>query len=211
MVATWPTVNSGRSALSSGSGDTADSPLRTDKGPRGGRPRGPVVTGRLPPGSGGGRLPRARGPGARRLRASVLGAHCLDRGGGGADLDLARQGLLLQRDADGQDPALVGGLDPVGVDAVRQPDAVGEGAHDPLPDERRLVLAELLAPPRADAQHAAVDGDLKAVGVDAGQVEAELDLVRAADGIHPDTRGGLDAAGPGGGEGPASDPAKPAH
>src|ERR1700735_2448062 len=108
MVATWPTVNSGRSALPGGSGHTADSPLRTAKGPRGGRPRGPVVTGRLPLGSGGGRL-----LGASLLGTSGLGAHCLDRGGGGADLDLARQGLLLQRDADGQDPALVGGLDPV--------------------------------------------------------------------------------------------------
>ena len=37
-------------------------------------------------------------------------------------------------------------------------------------------------------QHAAVNRDVNAVGVDAGQVKAKLDLVVPADGVHPHGR-----------------------
>jgi hypothetical protein len=38
---------------------------------------------------------------------------------------------------------------------------------------------------RTDGQQAVVDRDVNAVGVDAGQVEAQLDLPVAADCVHP--------------------------
>src|SRR5580698_7827903 len=102
-----------------------------------------------------------------------------------ADLDLARKRPLGQRNADRQHAAVVPSLDLLGVHAVGQPELPGEGAHDPLPHERLLALRVLLSALGADCQDAAVDRDVNALRVDPGQVEPQLDLALAADGIHP--------------------------
>src|SRR6266852_5398113 len=95
MADTWPTVNSGRFSSSRGSDATAH--LREmAQGPRGRSRAGPWQG---TSGSGGdGRL------------------------GLGLDLDLARQGLLGQRNANGQDTAVVAGVDLLRVNRVGEPD-----------------------------------------------------------------------------------------
>src|SRR6202042_2113795 len=128
--------------------------------------------------SGPGRIHRA-GPGQS---TSASGGDGL---GVGTDLDLARLGLLRNRDVHGKHAVGVVGLDLVGVNRVRQADTTGVGTHHPLADERLLALGVLLVAGCANGQHAAVNSDVDALPVDAGQVEPELNLVLAPDRVHP--------------------------
>src|SRR5690606_7580639 len=100
------------------------------------------------------------------------------------DRDPAGPRLLQHGDADGQYAIVVGGLDTVGVEVVGETDPAGEGAHPPLTDERALAVADLLLAVRGDRQDVAVDGHLDRVGVDAGQVEPQDDVLGAPDAVH---------------------------
>src|ERR1700722_20047379 len=87
-------------------------------------PRGWCPAGRsLLPGAG-------RRAGRPRSNEALLGREL--RGGRGADRDLARLGLLADRDADLEHAVVVAGLDRVGVEVVRQADAAGGAGKKPL-------------------------------------------------------------------------------
>src|SRR5689334_23297352 len=102
----------------------------------------------------------------------------------GVDLDLAGLSGRQQRQADGQHAIGEVGLDLVEVDLVAKGEAPGEGAGNPFAGNQLLVLTSLLGTLRAHREHAAVHRDVDGLGVDAGQVEAEQDLVLAPDNVH---------------------------
>src|ERR1700677_2953496 len=116
---------------------------------------------------------------------------------GGAGRDLARLGLLADRDADLEHAVAVAGLDRVGVEVVGQPDAPGEAADPPLADDRALTLGLGLLAGGAHGEHALVDGHVDLLRVHAGDVEPQHELAVAADAVHRQGRGvaGADAAG----------------
>src|SRR5258708_38442428 len=77
---------------------------------------------------------------------------------GGADLDLARLGLLADRDAQLEHAVGVAGPDRVRVQGVREPDAPSEAAEQPLAYDPGLGLGALLLAGRAHAEHPPVAG-----------------------------------------------------
>src|SRR6516165_7352161 len=111
----------------------------------------------------------------------------------GVDLDLARLSGRQQWQADGQHAVSEVGLDLVEVDRVAKGETPGEGAGNPLAGNQLLVLTVLLGTLRAHREHAAVHRDVDGLGVHARQIEAELDLVLAADHVH---RHGRPQSGP---------------
>src|ERR1700677_4316927 len=115
-----------------------------------------------------------------------------------ADLNLARLRLLQDRNPDLQDAVAVVGLDGLGVQVLRQAHAARDGARPALPHDELLagVLAPLVGPRDADRQDTAVHGDLDRVGVDAGNVEPQLDVALAAYRVHRHA-GGRAERGPG--------------
>src|SRR5215472_4313537 len=88
------------------------------------------------------------------------------------------QGDALQS---GSDLLLALGVD---VDLVAKGETAGEGAGNPLAGDQLLVLTSHLGTLRAHREHAAVHRNVDGLGVYAGQVEAEQDLVLAPDNVH---------------------------
>src|SRR5215467_12977228 len=162
MPETCPTVYRGRSSSSNGNDGTVIHSLAqtTSKG------RGPGA--HDAPGPHGDALPS----GSDLLLAL------------GVDLDLAGLSGRQQRQADGQHAVGEVGLDLVEVDLVAKGETPGEGAGHPLAGNQLLVLTGLLGALRAHREHAAVHRDVDGLGVHAGQVEAEQDLVLAPDHVH---------------------------
>src|SRR6516162_11565406 len=166
MPETCPTVYRGRSSSSNGNdGMVIDSLAQTTS-----KGRGPGA--KDAPGPQGDALPS----GSDLLLALRV------------DLDLAGLGCLQQRQADGQHAVGEVGLDLVEVDLVAKGETAGEGAGNPLAGDQLLVLTSHLGTLRAHREHAAVHRDVDGLGVDAGQVEAELDLVLAPDHVHRHSR-----------------------
>src|SRR5580692_9624796 len=116
---------------------------------------------------------------------------------GGADRDLARLGLLADRDADLEHAFAVAGLDRVGVEVVAEPDAPGEAAEPALAGDRVLTLGLGLLAGGAHGEHALVDGHVDLLRVHAGDVEPQDELAVAAEAVHRQGRGitGADGAG----------------
>src|ERR1700678_572004 len=138
-------------------------------------------------------------------RLSVPDCYCRGRvalvgqllGLGRGDRDLARLGLLEDRDADLEHALAVAGLDRLGVEVVGESDATGEAAEPTLADDRVLALGRGLLAGGAHREHALVDGHVDLLRVDAGDVEPQDELAVAADAVHRQDRGvaGADAAG----------------
>src|SRR5580658_7124694 len=63
-----------------------------------------------------------------------------------ADLHLARLGLLENRDPDLENAVVVGGLDRIRVQVLRQTQATGKSAHRPLPHEDLVGPRAVLLP-----------------------------------------------------------------
>src|SRR5215469_8861600 len=166
ISATCPTVNSGTFSSSKGSMAHLLPTTRTDVWPA-----GPAIGGSAGHRSG--------------MLVSLAGQLLA-----GANLDLAGLGLLANRDADLENTVVVARLDAVCVEVLREPDATGEAAEQPLPDDRGLALGLGLLARGAHGEHAAVDGDVNLLRVKAGDVEPEHQLAVAPDGVHRQSRGG---------------------
>src|SRR4051794_39866521 len=97
--------------------------------------------------------------------------------GGARDLDLAGVHLLRLRDVDLVGAFLVGRLDRVLGDTLREPDRAGEGAEAAL-EAVVALLRDLRAPLAlgADRQRAVLDLDRDLVLGHAGKVEREDEL-----------------------------------
>ena len=111
------------------------------------------------------------------------------RDSGVADRDLARLGLLGDRDGQLQHTVGVARLDPVERDAVPQGELAREGAARPLVGEPGDVLLGLALALRADGEGALLHVDVDRAGVDARQVDAGGEGVPGAVEVHRHAEG----------------------
>jgi hypothetical protein len=122
---------------------------------------------------------------SRRAGRSRSGVDLLPVGLRAGDLDAARLRLFGDRDAQGQDAGLVVGLDVVGVEGVAEEELAREDAEGAFGDLHLDVVAAGQGPPFGlDGQDVALDVELDGVLRDAGQVEADDELVAGAVGVH---------------------------
>src|SRR3712207_6230767 len=84
---------------------------------------------------------------------------------------------------------LVGGLQLVGVEGVAEEQLPAEGAHRPFGDHGLDALLLLALPLRLDGQHVALHGQVDRLGVDAGEVEVDVEPVAVAFRIDVHDRG----------------------
>src|SRR5690606_2695086 len=94
-----------------------------------------------------------------------------------ADLDAARLGLFGPRDAQGQDAGVVRRVDALGVQGVAEEELAGERAGGTLCHEGLRVLGGRGAALGPHVQDIALDVQLDRLGVDAGEVEVDEELV----------------------------------
>jgi transposase len=138
----------------------------------------PVLTPSLEPGTGGAGLT------GRRFRwCSGLGLD-LALFLGGAHLDPA--GLRLRRHGqrEREHAAFVVRLDVLSIDAGAEPQLAAEPSLRPLGDDDLVVLPLLEATLGRNAETLPLDGDTDRVGIDAGQVEVDTELVSPPVGVH---------------------------
>src|SRR3954447_2735887 len=102
----------------------------------------------------------------------------------GLDLDLARLGLLGDRDGQGEHPGLVVRLEPVGVERLTEHHLAGHRTLRSLLGQDLLALGGSPGPLGADGEDVAFDGDVDRVGGHARQIEAELHLLVVPHCVH---------------------------
>ena len=104
------------------------------------------------------------------------------------DLDLAGLRLLGDGDGEGQDAVVVGGHDLVAVQALAEEQLPAEVSLGSLRHEDLIVLGPDPRPSRPNSEDVLLDGHLDEPGIDAGQVELDLELVAPTVGVNRDRR-----------------------
>ena len=122
-------------------------------------------------------------------RLPAAGQHTGSRGDGlpvvaAGDLDASRLGLLTDRDGQGEHAGTVVGGDLVGVQGLAEEDLAGEDARWPLGDDHLSAVGMDRGALGADGQHVLLDSQADGIGLDARQVEVDVEAVAAAIGVH---------------------------
>ncbi len=100
------------------------------------------------------------------------------------DLDLAGLRLLGHRNGDGEHAGVVGGVEPIGIERVAEHDLADNRTLRSLLREHLDTVAGLPRAFGADGQDVALDLHVEGIELDAGEIEAELDLLVVAERVH---------------------------
>src|SRR5579863_5409662 len=93
------------------------------------------------------------------------------------DLDVAGLGRLVHRDGQGEHAGRVVGGDVVGVQSLAEEDLPGEGAVGPFRHDHLGAVGPHRGALGADGEHVLLDRQVDGAGVDAGQVQADVEVV----------------------------------
>lgn len=132
--------------------------------------------------------PTRTAPGRRHAILCLLGGGRVDGFfvGFAGDFDAARLGPVGDRNRDGEDAVLVGGVDLFGVEPVAEKELTAEAALATFAGDDLVAIDGLPVPLGSDGHRIALDAQVDGCRVDAGKVELDDEAVAVAVGVHGD-------------------------